>query len=376
MIAAKTTASMALLALGALAAAPGIVRAQDSGWYIGGNGGLSIAKIDDRRISADLLSSGYTATSISNDQHDAGFKLYGGYRFCRYFALEGGYFNLGKFGFTADTVPAGTLTGSIRLQGAYVDAVPMLPITDRFFAFGRFGANYAHAQDRFSGTGAVNVLDPSASKNATNYKYGFGLEYDFTAQFGTRLEAERYRIDDAVGNQGEVDLVSIGVLYRFGAHAAPAAAPMAMTAAPPAWVAPENTVELQPVVQPVLAPRPDIVMVFEQLHFQFNKSALTGDSRVILKRSIRILHDLPATSVRLAGYASAKGTEEYNRKLSERRARAVEAYLISQGQIAPERLSIIGYGDSRPEQYEVAPNDIESDAARANMRVRFEVIVD
>lgn len=80
--------------------------------------------------------------------------------------------------------------------------------------------------------------------------------------------------------------------------------------------------------------------------------------------------------MRLAGYASAHGTQEYNRKRSERSARAVEQYLINQGHIAPRRLTIIGYGDSRPEEREVAPNDKESAAAHANMRVRFEVIVD
>jgi len=37
--------------------------------------------------------------------------------------VEGGYFNLGKFGFTASTTPAGTLTGTIKLQGVNLDAV-------------------------------------------------------------------------------------------------------------------------------------------------------------------------------------------------------------------------------------------------------------
>jgi len=46
------------------------------------------------------------------------------------------------------------------------------------------------------------------------------------------------------------------------------------------------------------------------------------------------------------------------------------------GLIAPERLTIIGYGDTKPEEYEAQPADINSDAAHANMRVRFEVIVD
>lgn len=373
MILAKTSAALSVLALAVLAIAP--ARAQNAGWYIGGNGGLAAAKIDDQRITTDLLSGGLATTAIKNDDRDAGFKLYGGYRFGRYFAVEGGYFNLGKFGFTADTLPAGTLVGSARFQGMNFDALPMLPITSSLFLFGRIGANYAWASDRFTGTGAVNVMDPSASKSATNYKYGFGVEYDFTEHFGARLEAERYRVDDAVGNRGEIDLVSLGVLYRFGGAAAPAPAPMAAVMVSPEWVAPQTTVELQPVVQPVLV-RPDVVLVFEELHFKFDSSALTDESRAILKRSIRVLQSNPAATVRLAGYASAAGTEEYNRKLSERRAKAVEEYLIRYGSIAPDRLSTIGYGESRPEEYETAPSDIESDAARANMRVRFEVIVD
>ena len=86
----------------------------------------------------------------------------------------------------------------------------------------------------------MNVLILVQAKSATNYKYGFGLEYDFTEHFGTRLEAERYRIDDAVGNRGEIDLVSLGVLYRFGANAAPAGAPVAVWHRPPQWIAPEH----------------------------------------------------------------------------------------------------------------------------------------
>jgi OOP family OmpA-OmpF porin len=373
MILVRAPAGAVLLAFGALACP--VAWAQDSGFYIGGNGGLSAATIDDRKIRAELANAGLATPAISDNERDAGFKLFGGYRFCRYFALEGGYFNLEKFSFTATTVPDGTLAGSIRLQGANIDAVAILPFTDSFSAFGRFGANYAQARDHFGGAGAVAVLDPSRDKSTTSDKFGFGLEYDFTERLGARVEAERYRINDAVGNRGDIDMLSLGLLYRFGAKAAPAPAPTAMTAPPPEWVSPQTTAELQPVVQPVME-RKDVVLLFEQLHFQFNKSDLTEDSRAILKRSIRILHDNPATHVRLAGYASAHGTEEYNRKLSERRAKAVQQYLIEEGRIEPSRLTIVGYGDSRPEEYEVSPNDEESAAARANMRVRFEVIVD
>ena len=81
-----------------------------------------------------------------------------------------------------------------------------------------------------------------------------GLQYDFTESLGMRLEAERYRINDAVGNKGDVDLVSVGLVYRFGAKT-PAPAPRA--AAPePVAAAPAP----QPVaVTPPPAPRPAAV---------------------------------------------------------------------------------------------------------------------
>ena len=213
---ARASGTLGLAAL-AVIASPFAV-ADDSGWYGGLNIGQSRARIADARISAELLAGGLTMTSISEDERDTGYKLYGGYRLHRNFALEGGYFNLGKFGFTADTVPAGTLTGNIKVQGLNLDAVGIWPINEKFSAFGRLGLNYAQARDSFSGTGAVNVTNPSPRKNDTNYKLGLVLQYDFTESFGVRAEAERYRINDAVGNKGDIDLFSVGLIYRFSAR--------------------------------------------------------------------------------------------------------------------------------------------------------------
>jgi outer membrane protein OmpA-like peptidoglycan-associated protein len=61
--------------------------------------------------------------------------------------------------------------------------------------------------------------------------------------------------------------------------------------------------------------------------------------------------------------------------LSERRANAVKAYLVNEGVIASDRLSTIGYGKTNPAVYEAAPKEVYSAAAKANMRVLFEIIV-
>lgn len=118
-----------------------------------------------------------------------------------------------------------------------------------------------------------------------------------------------------------------------------------------------------------------IVLAFEDVHFDFDKSTLKPGARTILKRNIQLLKDNPNAHVRIAGYTSASGTEEYNQKLSERRAKAVEEYLISEGIIAPDRLTMIGYGESNPAMYEAAPKELYSKAAKANMRILFEIVV-
>jgi len=80
-------------------------------------------------------------------------------------------------------------------------------------------------------------------------------------------------------------------------------------------------------------------------------------------------------NIRIAGYTSASGTAEYNQALSERRAQVVKDYLTAEGLIQADRLSIVGYGKTRPAEFESAPSDEYSTAAKANMRVLFEIVV-
>jgi len=118
-----------------------------------------------------------------------------------------------------------------------------------------------------------------------------------------------------------------------------------------------------------------VVLAFQDIHFEFDQSTLTSEAKVVLKRDIKLLKENPKAKIRVAGYTSASGTEEYNQKLSERRAKAVQEYLIEEGVISRDRLATIGYGETHPAIHESAPRDIYSDAAKENMRVLFEIIV-
>lgn len=119
---------------------------------------------------------------------------------------------------------------------------------------------------------------------------------------------------------------------------------------------------------------PAVMIALEDQHFFFDSSEVTENGKTVLNYNIRLLKENPKTEILIAGYTSASGTAEYNQKLSERRATAVREYFIKGG-IAPARLTQIGYGAKHPAEYEAVPSDIYSEAAKANMRVIFEIIV-
>ncbi|MCG5499908.1 outer membrane beta-barrel protein [Ectothiorhodospira lacustris] len=204
-----TTLALAGLTLPAAAADP-------SPWYFGAGLGQSRADIARSDIRADLLTSGFTTSRFTDDESDVGYKLFAGYQFHPYLALEAGYFDLGQFDYRATTVPAGTQSGKLEFRGVNVDLVGMLPFSERAAVFARVGVHRGKAKVAFAGTGAVGVLDPDASETDTNYKFGIGFQYTVTDNLALRLEAERYRIDDAVGNDSDLDLFSAGLVFRFG----------------------------------------------------------------------------------------------------------------------------------------------------------------
>ncbi|MES2832606.1 MAG: outer membrane beta-barrel protein [Pseudomonadota bacterium] len=341
---ARTAGLRSLVTLAALTS-PLIATAADvTGWYLGANVGRSLAKIDDARISSSLLGSGFASVTIDDDDRDAGYKIFGGYQFNRYFAMEGGYFDLGKFGFAATTVPAGRLNGTIALKGVNLDLVGRLPLTEKFSVFGRVGVNHAQARDNFSGTGAVAIADSNPRKRDTNVKFGAGLQYDFTDAFGVRAEIERYRVNDAIGNKGDVDLASIGLIYRFGAPAPRAVEQVA--AAPTPMPAPVVVVPA-PAPAPVPPTATKISFAADAL-FDFNKATLKSEGKLALDKLANDLKGTRFDLISIIGHTDRIGSKAYNLKLSASRAEAVKTYLISQAGISAAAIATKGINGDEP----------------------------
>lgn len=334
----KTSLSLGV-AVVAICTSP-FAAAEESNWYIGGNIGQSRAKIDDARITSQLLGTGLTTSSIADDDKHTAYKFFGGYQLSKNFALEAGYFDLGEFGYTATTVPAGTLVGKIKLKGVSLDMLGKLPLAPQFSAFGRLGVNYAKASDTFTNTGVVAVpANANPSKSALNYKAGMGLQYDVSKAIGLRAEAERYRINDAVGNKGDINMFSLGLVYRFGDNAP---APVRKAAPPPAAAAAAPIYVIVPVIK-----MQNYCSILD-LQFEIKQDEIQREDKEKLAVVGTFMNKYPETTAVIEGHSDNVGTSEFNMKLSERRAQSVVSYLMDTHHIASSRLSAIGYGNTRP----------------------------
>jgi OOP family OmpA-OmpF porin len=369
MIELKTTKLLLTLAAALPLAMSASVQAQSgddqNGWFIGANIGKSSANIDGETIQTSLENNGFDLSSINEDKRDQGYKLFAGYQYNSYIALEGGYFDLGDFSFLANTLPQTDFSGRTELQGWNLDLVGTLPLTERFSAFARLGVTQNQSETRFSSNGLINTAAYNDDDSYTKHKFGLGLQYQLSPSFTLRLEADRYRMNDLIGNTGDIDLYSLGVLYRFGRTEAVAAA----------TAAPEPVRAAEVVAVSDVAPKPAEVLVLEDVHFNFDTAEINDNTKVILRQHVQTLKQNPDARVRIAGYTSASGSAEYNQALSERRAQSIKAFLIAEG-VEANRFKTVGFGETNPAEYEARPSVLGSDAAKANMRGLFEIIVE
>lgn len=111
----------------------------------------------------------------------------------------------------------------------------------------------------------------------------------------------------------------------------------------------------------------NISIVLRNITFDFDKDIIKESSYPELDKLIDLLNSNKAIKVELSAHTDDKGSDDYNLKLSERRARSVANYLIKNG-IYEERLTAIGYGEQKP----LVPNDTEENMEK-NRRVEFKI---
>jgi OmpA-OmpF porin, OOP family len=159
--------------------------------------------------------------------------------------------------------------------------------------------------------------------------------------FSAAEKAEAYGVDD----RGVVVRNSTGLCWRTG-YWTPA---MAIYECDPDLVKqPEQVVEAPPPPPaPVPMPEPEKVSFSADALFDFDKAVLKSDGQLALDDFANKLEGVNYDLIIAVGYTDRIGPDEYNKKLSVRRAEAVKSYLVSRG-ISPDRIFTDGKGKANP----------------------------
>jgi len=174
-----------LLAIPVAIVASPSAASEERGFYIGG--ALGEATFADWCVPSPVV--------LSCDDGTTAWKIFGGYRFNRYFGAEATYLDWGQVSGTVSGV--GTVTADQTSFG--VAAVGRLELTPQFSVFGKAGLLMTEQETPASST---------RKRDETELHYGVGVRYLFTPKWAARAEWERT-------DQLKVELLSIGLEFRF-----------------------------------------------------------------------------------------------------------------------------------------------------------------
>ncbi len=287
-----------LIALAIAAMGTSTAQAADD-WYTGMGAGWAYGHdLDSFGLDADK-----DATAIS---------LFGGYNFNDYYAAELGYLYAGKGG--VDGV-------DFKTQGATLSGLARLPLGDIFSVFAEGGAYFNHV----NGNGE--------SDNGTSPLAGLGL----TAKVSDLIDLQaRYRYIWDLGDEQKTWKTDMSVAtLELVMH-------------------PNRTSYVAPVVAPVVA-EPEPVMVDKNFSlssdvlFAFGKSTLKQEGTAALNTLYQQIVDVQPKdgSAVVVGYTDRIGSDAYNQKLSEARARTVADFLVGKG-LPAGKVAIEGHGEANP----------------------------
>src|SRR5690606_22449987 len=91
----------------------------------------------------------------------------------------------------------------------------------------------------------------------------------------------------------------------------------------------------------------DQEIVLDNIYYKFDKWDLTSEAYPTLQKLAKMMNENPLIAIQLNAHTDCQGDDDYNLDLSQKRARSVVDYLISQG-IRPDRLVAVGHGESKP----------------------------
>ena len=222
---------------------------------------------------------------------------------------------------------------------------------DKFRPFLLAGLGVARNKVDYSN---LNIGDDS--KTSWLAGLGLGAQYLFSDSFGLQADLRHqwsksdakaagttFDADGTIGNT----LLSLGGVFRFGAPA-----PVVAEATPepaPIAAAPEPMPEPAPAPEPVkCTPQMDTITVGAEKLFAFDKANISEEGKAALdEAAAKIKANPELKAVIVTGHTDRIGSDEYNHKLSHRRAVQVKDYLAAHG-VDPSIIEAVGKGEEEP----------------------------
>ena len=116
-----------------------------------------------------------------------------------------------------------------------------------------------------------------------------------------------------------------------------------------------------------------IEIVIDNIYYDLNKDDIREDAEPALNEIIKILQENPQVKMELASHTDCRGEDDYNLDLSQRRASSAVNYIITQSDVGADRLSSVGYGETK---FEISCecNSCTEEEHQINRRTTFKVI--
>ena len=109
---------------------------------------------------------------------------------------------------------------------------------------------------------------------------------------------------------------------------------------------------------------------FEAVEFEESSSEIIDKMVRDLNKLVLFLSDHPNLGLKISGHTDSQGSDTENMNLSQARADAIKAYLISKGRFKDSRIEATGYGHRKP----IVTPEVTDDDRRINRRVEFEIV--
>jgi len=322
--------------------------------YLGASIGQARSPMDARGVSSRVLAPGTPTTDLVRFEPKHAVDLFVGKTLSPTVAVEAGWFHYQPFGFTADTVDHGTLSGSVAVQGGFIDFLGSRPLVAGLSAHARLGLHVDDVRDRFDIADRSVLATTGLHRTSVNYDAGVGLDYRLARALTLRVDATRHRLDKGIGRDVNVGVYSLGLVYAFGkASEVPRSTAIAERTEVGADAkdvpAPARPSLPAPVDGVTDAPAPQRRELQADTSFAFDSATLTASARAALDAFVTELGaSTRIASATFTGHTDVLGSVAYNQALSTRRAEAVRDYLAARPPFAGAQSQVLGKGSSEP----------------------------